>query len=319
MADTTGGTERLNAAPDEIRELLTILASRTVEGDSDRADADAAFARVANRAVDLWQSWWASGRETRQCHVPQGLNAKFVVVFGLAAHALNHVKVALQVRSDTPGVAKSCVRIALEHALTAQWVMLTEYGEREVLAKHLRSDYIRLTEMVGAIREINSTDSVFAAGHGLSDEQLQRLLAVVDNPISGGPPNMIDMCGRFAGGAAKTLFYDLQRDFSGAVHTSNALIISHLRQEGGTVKGVDWTGSQLAVADTARVLAMASTWALYVLEVCRAGQPNIADVLALGQHVQLPVDLRMSDQSPQKQPTGDRAYWNQEVAGPATI
>lgn len=202
--------------------------------------------------------------------MPQSLNPKFVVVFGLAAHALNHVKVALQVRNETPGVATSCGRIAFEHALTAQWMMLTEYGERELLARLSRSDYIRLNEMVSALREIGSMDDIFAASHGLSDEQLQQLAEITQHPRSGGPPKMREMCGRFAGGPAKTLFYDMQREYSGAVHPSNALILSHLRHDGTTAKGVDWAGAQTAVGDWGPALAMASAWALYVVEVCRA-------------------------------------------------
>jgi hypothetical protein len=119
------------------------------------------------------------------------------------------------------------------------------------------------------------------------------------------------MCRRFASGGAENLLYDVHRDLSGAVHPSLSLLRAYLRLHAdGTMSGVDARGTGQVLGVSARELALSAVWALYAVEVCRAGQAHMEEIAAMGTAVGLPVDLRASDQRPDLQPTDGSAYWH---------
>ncbi|WP_156765642.1 hypothetical protein [Mycobacterium sp. 1245499.0] len=199
-------------------------------------------------------------------------------------------------------------RVAFEHALTAQWVLLTEAGETRLKASFDQSDYRRREGLISGVRAIGNTDDSFAElAHGLSDEELDSLVG--DAPHETGVPNIDAICRRFAGGGAEYLLYDIFRELSGAVHPSLALVRTHLRLPDGKVTGFDTFERCNSDNMLGRELAISALWALYAAEVCRSGQPRAAQVAALGAGAQLPVDLQASDQQPGQQPTDETAYW----------
>jgi hypothetical protein len=292
---------------DDIRTKLSDLEARHAD-ELDRADAR--FTLVTDEAMNRWRDWWQDNSATNAPTVEQRLRRKFTLCFPLAAHTLNHVEAAIEARPRRPWLAKSCARIAFEHSLTAQWVLLTADGEDRLKSKFDLRDYKRREQLVRGVRNVGLDDLGFADGaYGLTENELQKLIG--DRPASAGPPNLEGMCRRFAGGGAEDLFYDIQRDLSEAIYPSLGLLRAYLTLNAdGTMRGVDPHGTGSVVGASPRDLAFSALWALYTLEVCRAGQPNAAEVNGLGAAIGLPVDLRGSDQEPNKQPVNESAYWH---------
>lgn len=92
------------------------LNAPTPDGDAGAAALDAAYLRAATQCLRLWQE------VCDRTEVPAGLIVKFRVSFPLIAHAMNHVAQALEVIERYPLVAATSARVALEHALAAQWL-----------------------------------------------------------------------------------------------------------------------------------------------------------------------------------------------------
>ena len=107
--------------PDPRQQLLENMRQRSEENAAEVAASDAIWLRAARQCTDLWRQLWRDDAVS----FDSSLEAKSGVCFPLAAHALNHVETALGLREARPWVAASCTRVAFEHALIAQWVLLT--------------------------------------------------------------------------------------------------------------------------------------------------------------------------------------------------
>jgi hypothetical protein len=271
------------------------------------ATYDEGLKSIVQRVIDCWHRWWAVTEGPRPQHqISQPLDRKFRLCFPLAAHALNHVEHAFAAQRRLPWVAASGVRIAFEHALTAQWILLTEAGEDDVKAEMDSAAFVRREKLLDGIRALSDRDESVANAHGLSDGDLEHL-------IGERPPkkraNFEQVCQRFASREMADLFYDISRSLSEAVHPSFGLIGHHLTFDGEwNPRGIDWRGSSGEVVDLSRSMAVSALWALYVIEVCRDGQPHAQEVRDIGERVGLPVDLRSSDQHPDRHPVNSR-YW----------
>lgn len=303
----------MSESSDEARQKLEALEERYAR---DLARSEAQFVEVTETVLEQWRWWWRDPKAVSKLAVEARLNNKFLMCFPLAAHAINHVEAALTARLHFPWVSKSSARIAFEHALTAQWVMLTADGEVRLKAGFDYSDHTRTDRFIKGVRRLGQEDEEFAeAAHGLTAEQLDGLVRT--KPDEPGPPNMEAMCQRFASGGAENLLYDAHRELSGAVHPSLSLLRAHLHfDKAGKVLGINPFGSSDALVMFGRELALSAIWALYAVEVCRFGQPRMAQVVAIGTEAGLPVDLRGSDQQPEKQPNNQSAYWLQHPSGP---
>lgn len=264
--------------------------------------------KVIELIVDRWQRWWQSpGAAASRLEVVVKLDNKFRLCFPLAAHALNHVEAAWNLRTSLPWMAKSGARVAFEHALTAQWVLLTEGGEAQLKTQLDRDAFVRREMYVDSVRKLSQLDDTFTQAHGLTDADLTSLIG--ERP-EGGRRRFEAICRRFANTDMANLFYDIFRDLSEAVHPSYGLIQSHLTFDPGWVaNGVNWRGTSGNEGELIRALAVSSLWALYALEVCRDGQPHALEVIEIGHRAGLPVDLRFSDQQPELQPV-DHRYWH---------
>jgi hypothetical protein len=300
--------EGIAMASESVSEVRRKLAELEASYADQLARSDAELLGVARQVLVWWRQWWRDHGKVAALAIEPRLRSKFIVCFPMAAHAMNQIDMALNTIEEYPWVAKSSVRIAFEHALTAQWVLLTADGEERLKSAFDRSDYTRRDRFIRGVRRLGDADIEFAnAAHGLGDSQLQALVGT--RPEAPARPNMEEMCKRFAGGGAEDLLYDVHRDLSGAVHPSLALLCAHLRLGAdGTLTGLDSRGGQ-AFCGSDRELAMSAAWALYTLEVCRAGQPHADEVIAVGTAIGLPIDLRASDQRPDLQPTDKSAYW----------
>lgn len=270
-------------------------------------ELDTAYSEAIELVISRWREWWQRPNgSSSQLHIDAKLNLKFRLCFPLAAHALNHIEASWGLRSSLPLVAKSGARVAFEHALTAQWVLLTEDGEAELKSQLDRYAYVRREKLVNSVRRLGQHDEPIAAAHGLTDTELTLL---VGEP-QGTRANFQQVCNRFASSEVADLFYDLSRDLSEAVHPSYGLIQSYLTFDSNwTPRGVNWQGSAGSSGELIRAMAVSGLWALYALEVCRDGQPHAAEVVGIGERVGLPVDLRASDQHPERQPANSH-YWS---------
>lgn len=297
--------------PDESADPHLTIYKTLVRQAAQHADAidelDTAYSEVIELVISRWREWWQRPDEiSSRVHIEAKLDMKFRLCFPLAAHALNHIEASWGLRSSLPLVAKSSARVAFEHALTAQWVLLTEDGEAELKSQMDRYAYVHREKLVNCVRRLGQHDEPIAAAHGLTDTELTIL---VGEP-QGTRANFQQVCNRFASPEVADLFYDLSRDLSEAVHPSYGLIQSYLTFDPSwTPRGVNWRGSGGSSGELIRAMAVSGLWALYALEVCRNGQPHAAEVVDIGERVGLPVDLRASDQHPERQPTSSH-YWS---------
>jgi hypothetical protein len=176
-------------APESAEEIRRKLAELEASYAHELERSEAALVKVARQAVGWSQHWWPDGGVAKELEIERGLRSKFTVCFPMAAHAINHVDVALSALAAFPWVAKSNARIAFEHALTAQWVLLTADGEARLKSAFDRSDYTRRDRFIDGIRRIGEADIQFAdAAHGLTDAQLDALIG--SHPHEPGPPNV---------------------------------------------------------------------------------------------------------------------------------
>lgn len=289
-----------------------VRAYQTLTGrESERTEAirasEQGFVEVIERVIGRWRGWWwTQRRDTQPVEINRQLNLKFRLCFPLAAHALNHVDCAWALHQSLPWIAASGARVAFEHALTAQWVLLTEGGEVQLKSQMDRAAFVRRERYVSGVRQISDRDHSFAAALGLTDDELVALVG--ERPL-GDRSNFEQLCLRFASKEVADLFYDVSRSLSEAVHPSYGLIRSYLTFDTDwNVRGLDCKGTSGESSELLRSLAVSGLWALFVLEVCRDGQPNVQEVLEIGGRAGLPVDLRASDQHPEWQPVSDR-YW----------
>lgn len=293
---------------DTLAKIFETISSKDAEHRNAFDESEANFSRVIAWCIDRWHEWWhQSSAVFSPLEVKAKLDHKFQVCFPLSAHALNHVEAAWNARMSFPWVAKSGARIAFEHALTAQWVLLTERGELELKSQLDRYAYVRREKYVGSVRSLSQSDESFAqAAHGLTDAELA---ALVGERPERGRRSFEEVCRRFSSKDTADLLYDVSRDLSEAVHPSYGLIQSYLTFDPSWApRGVDWRGANGNAGELIRASAVSGLWALYALEVCRKGQPNAAAVAEIGHHAGLPVDLRSSDRQPDRQPVSDR-YW----------
>lgn len=275
-------------------DLMNKLSNLVDEHSPELEASEAALRAVIERVVERWQTGWLEG--SSRLEVSGELNRKFRVCFPLAAHALRHIQAATTVGSSSPWVAASSARIAFEHALVAQWVLLTHNGEDQLLQEMSLQDHRRSTEFVRAVGRAASDEPALAESASLAFE-LQAFIG--DKPSSDWSVAML--CDRFS---PNRLFYNIYRDLSQAVHPSYGLICAYLEFTDlpeVVVCGVNASGAASRPSELTRSLALAGLWSLYVLEVCRAGHPHAAEVIQMGDEAGLPVDLRASDQRPHLQ------------------
>ncbi|ODR19215.1 hypothetical protein [Mycolicibacterium porcinum] len=112
---------------DTVPKILETISLKHAEARYAIDESEANFSQVIAWVIDRWHGWWhPSGAVFSPLEVTAKLEPKFRVCFPLSAHALNHLEAAWNTRRSLPWVAKSGIRIAFEHALTAQWVLLTD-------------------------------------------------------------------------------------------------------------------------------------------------------------------------------------------------
>jgi hypothetical protein len=151
--------------PDPRQQLLDTMREHSEENAAEVAAFDDGCLSVARHCVDLWHQLWRDGPVS----FDSSLEIKSRVCFPLAAHALNHADVALGLHQERPSVAASCTRVAFEHALAAQWVLLTEDGEQELVNYMRWQQYKRGRDFAEALGRLASDPAM--SGLALDDSQ----------------------------------------------------------------------------------------------------------------------------------------------------
>jgi hypothetical protein len=262
---------------DPLKKLLDTLRDQ-VDEEAIRS-VDAAFLRAARKVVALWRQWWGLDMPIA---VAQSDELKFRMIYPFALHALNNVVIGLDLSQRLPWIAAEHARIAFEHALTAQWVLLTHEGEQKLLVEFQNEAHKRAK---GLHRGLGSPSEYVAI-------------------VSADPPksdwNVWNACARFAD--SPELFYDVYRNLSGATHPSYGTVMAYLDvTPDAEVTGLNPIGSASPCSETSWALNVSALWALDALEELREAQPHVPELVTVGSSAGLPTCLRDSDQHPERQ------------------
>lgn len=270
-------------------DTTNLLGPQSAYDPSDEAAVQAlddAHLLAARECLQLWGGRWAA------LEVPPHLEIKFRVCYPLIAHSINHVNAALKTWDQFPLVAAASARVALEHSLTAQWVLLT-HGAEETLVNHMTHSWMVRTQ-------------AFARATGTHDD----LKSILDlDPVAGrdGEFSSQRLFDRFD---ASGLFYDLYRDLLQAVHPSYGTFTAHITISDEIRAGeqnpsrVSAAGTEQRLSSFASGTGLAAVLALDALERLVLGSPRLNEVADIANAAGLPHDLRYSDQSPVLQDPG---------------
>ena len=231
---------------------------------------------AAEKCVDLWHTL------SFPVDVISEFERKFRVCFPLLAHAMNQVTTAIQVRKRLPFVAASNARIGLESALSAQWVLLTYEGEDQLVRAAEYQWQTRVKEFSAAV------------GH---PEELAKIVATKPLPGELRSWSITKACARFSD---TSLFYDVYRDLTQAVHPSFGLIEAHAHL-GDDRNVLDRSGGLKLLQSTPQALGLAAVLALDAFERMRSGHPLLRRIEEVAANAGLPNDLALSDQEPHLQ------------------
>jgi len=217
-------------------------------------------------------------KEAPQFEVVVADRAAFQTIYPLAAHAVEQVDAALTlIEAGAPYLAEANARSALQHAITAQWVLLTAKGEEKVVAEIKRQQSATLGDLQRSI--------------ALPPDLLAEINA---GPQSTGPArDFWKMCERFS--PDKTL-YVLYRRMSDSVHPSARTLNMHLdADEERGIFGLTQKSDPEPETDLLLALTFAAFLATSAVEYVRRGQPRIAALRSLAEAHGVPLDLTGDD------------------------
>jgi hypothetical protein len=241
--------------------------------DAQLATGDAGFAAAAEACLRHWDN-------ALPVEVAGEDQFRFEVCFPLVAHSLNQVRAALMlVGANQPFVATANARVAFEHALTAQWVLLT-YGGAKRLVRHMEASHLtsakEFSKAVGDPPELSDIVS----------------RSPVDGPARSYSCQMI--CDRFS---QDKLLYNLYRHLGQSVHPSLETLRAYLNVHDLDSHKLSAIGAQVP-PDLYMALGFSAVMATEVIERLRRGQPKLAVIEKIAQVASLPFDLSLSDTKP---------------------
>lgn len=232
------------------------------------AASDADYRECARDALELYAS--VSG----QVAVPKDGQVKFQATFPLAMYALNQVHAALILaESRREYLAVANVRVAYEHAVTAQWVLFTEGAEEK---------------LVGTLHRHNRFVVEDLATYATVPDELLSGFGEHGDPVM---PKFKAQCEAL--NPASDALFSLYRNLSVGVHPSSATLAQHLTasHEHG-ITGVRFGAVQEAPVDTWKGCALSALAAAAVIEVQREEQLRMPKLLELSEKYRVPLDLR---------------------------
>jgi len=247
------------------------------DADEQLAARNAKFVAAAEACLRHWDS-------ALPIEVTDKAQVKFRVCFPLVAHSLSQTKAALLLlRAGQPFVATANTRVAFEHALTAQWVLLTHDGE-ERLVRHMEASYL-----------LHAREFSKAVGHP------PELKDIVDRPPAEGAARSYSVpmaCARFD---QSGLLYDLYRRLGQSIHPSLETLRAYLNVYDLEGHKVNASGTLQVPDDLYMSLGFSAVMAIDVLERLRLGQPHLEVVEKIAKAACLPFDLTRDDREPHLQ------------------
>lgn len=225
-------------------------------------------------------------RSTAPFEVTEAHTRRFQAAYPFATYALNQNVIAARLVGDGQQYfAQVNVRVAFEHALVAQWVMLTEGAEDQLLATLYPSE-----------KELPHSRS--NGNHRRSEPQ-----APLAAPSTPGIPSIEKLCDRFD---TTDQIRSLYRELTAAVQPSLSVLAAHVTVLADGTVGLR-RQSQPPRTEWAMALAWSAVLAADVLESLRTGQPHITRVRMIAQRCGLASDLRKADRFAYRQPVQGRA------------
>lgn len=237
--------------------------------------------------------WLAAARQTieldRRSKIPLSVpgedKIRYQSMYPIARHALAHVDAALLLHdSGRSFVASANTRIALEHALLAQWVVLTS-GSETLLANSIAKSHSRILRGLEPHAQTIPTE----------------LTSLLDLPDAERVPPMDQICGRFD---RTNLLYLIYRSLTGAVHLSGASIAEYVSvdDETGVIVLHDQPRSLTLPTDFEMALGWSAVLAKAALEMLLDDDSDLVEVAAIARDAGLPHDLTFDDRYPERQP-----------------
>jgi hypothetical protein len=169
-------------------------------------------------------------------------------------------------------LAVANIRVAYEHAVTAQWVLGTDGAEDRLVGsinRHSRQVVAAMAEHTAIPEELNS-------GFGRDGDPTM--------------PSFRARCAALDGGTDSLYFY--YRVLSEAVHPSVATVVQHLQFDADrTVTGVNFGATHAPPPDTWVVCAVAALSAAAVVETQREHRPRMPQIVELSERYGVPFDL----------------------------
>jgi hypothetical protein len=232
-----------------------------------REVTDVELRDCAHAALELYAS--VSG----QFRVPQEGTVKFQASFPIAMYALNQVHAALKLSErNREYLAVANVRVAYEHAVTAQWVLFTEGAE---------------DKLVGSINQHSRKVIKAISTHATIPDELWSGFGRDGDPTM---PTFWERCKALDGGSGSLYFY--YRVLTEAVHPSVATVVQHLKFDADhNIVGVNFGAVHAPPPDMWIACAVSALSAAATIEVQREGQPRVPQILELSEKYRVPFDL----------------------------
>jgi hypothetical protein len=235
--------------------------------------SDEAYRSCAAAALELYRS--ADGHIAVQIE----RTVKFQATFPLAMYALNQIYASLElVKLGRPFLATANVRVAYEHAVTAQWVLFSEGAEDRLVGSINREmrKRVRMLESYAAIPDELRT------GYGQDTDPLM--------------PNFRDRCRALDGGNDSLYWY--YGALTEAVHPSVATLVQHLTfNDEPVIAGVKFGAVHDPPPDMWAACAVSALAAAYTIEVQSQDQTRLNQVFELVNQYAVPCNLSLRDKT----------------------
>lgn len=190
-------------------------------------------------------------------------------------YALNQVYAALLLaEKNRKYLAVANVRVAYEHAVTAQWVLFTDGAEKK-LAGSVNKHSRRVIEAM--------------ASHTTIPDELQTGYGRDGDPTM---PTFWERCRALDGGNGSLYFY--YQVLTEAVHPSVATLVQHLKFDGDRISGVNFGAVDAPPPDMWIACAISALSAAATIEAQREDQPRMPKIVELSEKYQVPIDFSAS-------------------------
>lgn len=208
----------------------------------------------------------------------------FRLIYPLGAHAVEQVKAALAlIDAELPYPAEVNTRVAVQHAVTCQWILHTEGAEEQVMAEMKRQRAIFI-------------DAFENAAGGIVPEMLDEARGW-DRKQGGPARNFEEMCQRFSPNNSLYLFN--YRHLSDSVHPSFRTAGYHLPADAaGQVVGIERDSPTAADDQLTLPLAFSAIFATNAIASLSQNPDHLAAINDVADRHRLPRDLTGDDQMP---------------------